>query len=84
MKMDSDLTSLKTISSKIEFKRKFRLWEMYRATVFAPRAMLKLIRNKKSNLLDQNFVKRIQLAITEVNGCAICSYGHAKWLCVKE
>lgn len=66
------------ISSRIEFKRKFSLPEMYRATVFAPRAMSKLIGNKKSKLVDQNFVKRFQLAVTEVNGCAICSYGHAK------
>nr|WP_262917794.1 carboxymuconolactone decarboxylase family protein [Muricauda sp. F6463D] len=51
---------------------------MYGAAVFAPRAMSKLIGNNKSKLVDQNFVKRIQLAVTEVNGCAICSYGHAK------
>ncbi|MAU16764.1 MAG: alkylhydroperoxidase [Muricauda sp.] len=69
---------MKTISSRITYKRKFSLREMYGATVFAPRAMSKLIGNKKSKLVDQNFVKRIQLAVTEVNGCAICSYGHAK------
>ena len=62
----------------MEFKRKFSLQEMYRATVFAPKAISKLIGNKKSKLIKQTFVKRIQLAITEVNGCAICSYGHAK------
>jgi len=78
MKKESDITSLKTISSRVEFKRKFSLREMYHATVFAPKAMSKLIGNKKSKLVDQNFVKRIQLAVTEVNGCAICSYGHAK------
>jgi len=76
--MKSNLTSVKTINSRTEFKRRFSLREMYLATVFAPRAISKLIGNKKSNLIDQNFVKRIQLAITEVNGCAICSYGHAK------
>lgn len=76
--MESDITSLKTISSRTEFKRKFSLREIYRAAVFAPRAMSKLIGNKKSKLVDQNFVKRIQLAVTEVNGCAVCSYGHAK------
>lgn len=76
--MESNLTSLKSISSRIEFKRKFSLLEMYRAAVFAPRAISKLIRNKKSKLLGQNFIKRLQLAVTEVNGCAICSYGHAK------
>jgi AhpD family alkylhydroperoxidase len=78
MKMENNLTALKKINSRIEFKRKFSLTEMYRTAVFAPRAMSKLIRNKKSKEIDQNFVKRIQLAVTEVNGCAICSYGHAK------
>lgn len=76
--MGSENLIPKTISSRVEFKRKFSLQEMYRAAVFAPRAMSKLIANKKSKLVDQNFVKRIQLAVTEVNGCAICSYGHAK------
>lgn len=76
--MESEITSVKTISSRTEFKRKFSLREMYRAAVFAPKAMSKLIGNKKSKLVNQNFVKRIQLAVTQVNGCAICSYGHAK------
>ena len=77
-KMKKHITLPKSISSRIEFKRKFSLREMYRAVVFAPRAMSKLIGNKKSKLVDKNFVKRLQLAVTEVNGCAICSYGHAK------
>ena len=76
--MKERITLPKSISSRSEFKRKFSLLEMYRAAVFAPRAMSKLIGNNKSKLVDQNFVKRIQLAVTEVNGCAICSYGHAK------
>ncbi len=73
-----DIILPKTISSRIEYKRKFSLREMYRAAVFAPKAMSKLIGNKKSKLIDKNFVKRLQLAVTEVNGCALCSYGHAK------
>ena len=77
-KISRDITLPKSISSRIEFKRKFSLQEMYRAVVFAPRAMSKLIGNKKSKLVDVNFVKRLQLAVTEVNGCAICSYAHAK------
>ena len=68
----------KSISSRAEFKRKFSLWEMYRAAVFAPRAKLKVDENKKNKLVDKKFVKRLQLAVTEVNGCTICSYGHAK------
>ncbi len=73
-----NITLAKSISSRIEFKRTFSLWEMCRAVVFAPRAMSKLIGNKKSKLVDKNFVKRLQLAVTEVNGCVMCSYGHAK------
>lgn len=77
-KMKNDLTLPQSIISRTEFKRKFSLREMYLAAVYAPRAMLKLIKNNKSKLVDKNFIKRIQLAVTEVSGCAICSYGHAK------
>lgn len=51
---------------------------MYRSFVFLPRAMVKLIGNAKSEVVDQNFVKRLQLAVTEVNGCPACSYQHTK------
>ncbi len=73
--------SIKTpekISSRIEFKRKFNLCELYRAFVFFPGAISKLVENKKSKLLDKQFVERLQLAVTEVNGCAVCSYYHTK------
>ncbi|MFA6618777.1 MAG: carboxymuconolactone decarboxylase family protein [Candidatus Neomarinimicrobiota bacterium] len=60
------------------FKRKFTLWELYRSFIFVPRAILKLIKNSKSKLLDQHFIERLQLAVTEVNGCAACSYQHTK------
>ncbi|MDK2867587.1 MAG: hypothetical protein PWP51_2866 [Clostridiales bacterium] len=33
---------------------------------------------KKEGLLDDPFIERIMLAVTEVNGCEICSYGHTK------
>ena len=67
-----------SISSRTEFKRKFSLWEMYRSFVFVPRAMSKIIANNKSKLVDNHFIERIQLAVTEVNGCAACSYQHTK------
>ena len=66
------------ISSRVEFKRKFSLFEMYRSFVYAPRAVRKLISNAKSQLVDQHFIERLQLAVTEVNGCAACSYQHTK------
>jgi len=76
--MEGDIALPKPITSRIEFKRKFSLLEMYRAVVFAPRAVSRLIGNGKGRLVEENFVKRLQLAVTEVNGCALCSYGHAK------
>lgn len=76
--MQKNETLLDSVSQRIEFKRQFTLREMYRAAVFAPRAMSRLIGNKKSKIVDLHFVERLQLAVTEVNGCALCSYGHAK------
>lgn len=37
-----------------------------------------LSRAKKKQELDQKFIERIMLAVTEVNDCAICSYAHTK------
>jgi len=34
--------------------------------------------NRRSKLIDQQFQERIMLAVTEVNGCAVCSYAHTK------
>jgi len=65
-----------SISSRVEYKRKFSLKEMYRAFTFIPGAILKLIENRKSKLFGKDFIERLQLAVTEVNGCAACSYAH--------
>lgn len=61
-----------------DFKRKFSFWELYRALIFLPRAMSKLAGNKKSKLVSSEFIERLQLAVTEVNGCPACSYQHTK------
>ncbi len=66
------------VLQRSEFKRKFSLQELYRSFVFTPRAIPKLMQNNKTKLLDQNFIERLQLAVTEVNGCAACSYQHTK------
>jgi len=66
------------ISSRTEYKRRFSFWEMYRSFACIPRAIPDLIRNRKSKLVDPDLVKRIELAVTEVSGCAACSYEHAK------
>ena len=62
--------------SRSEYKRKFSFLELYRSYVYLPRAIRKLRGNKKSKLVDSHFVERLQLAVTEVNGCAACSYAH--------
>ncbi len=66
------------ISSRTEFKNRFSLWEMYRSFIYLPRALAKMIGNSKSKLVDNDFLKRLQLAVTEVSGCPACSYFHTK------
>lgn len=68
----------KHISSRNEYKHKFSLSDMYKSFVFVPRAITILISNKKTNLVNGKFINRLQLAVTEVNGCTVCSYAHAQ------
>ncbi len=35
-------------------------------------------KSKRNNELSSGFIERIMLAVTEVNGCEICSYAHTK------
>ena len=42
------------------------------------RTMRYMLKAKKSKDMSQKFIERIMLAVTEVNGCAICSYAHTK------
>lgn len=63
-------------SKGAEYKRKFSFTELYRSYLYVPRAIAKLRKNKKENLISQKFIERMQLAVTEVNGCAACSYAH--------
>jgi AhpD family alkylhydroperoxidase len=64
------------IALMTRYKRKFSLGEMYCAFTKIPRAIVTLVRNKRKKILDKEFVERLQLAVTEVNGCAACSYAH--------
>jgi AhpD family alkylhydroperoxidase len=49
---------------------------MYRAFVLIPGALAKMIGNCRKKLLSKDFIERLQLAVTEVNGCAACSHAH--------
>lgn len=76
--MGKKVTLSESVTQREEFKRRFSLWELYRSMVYAPRAASKLIGNSKSKLVNPHFVERLQLAVTEVNGCAACSYQHTQ------
>lgn len=76
--MNTEIKIPEAIASRREFKRKFSFLELYRSLVFVPRAMSTLAGNNKSNLVSKEFVERLQLAVTEVNGCPACSYQHTK------
>ncbi len=76
--MNNQVNLPDSVRSRSEFKRKFSFSELYTSLVFAPRAMRKLIKNKKTKLISEQFVERLQLAVTEVNGCPACSYQYAK------
>ena len=76
--MKKEITLPESISMRTEFKRKFSFGQMYFSFVYAMGAFSVLSKNKKSGLLHPDFVERLQLAVTEVNGCAACSYQHTK------
>lgn len=76
--MNKNKTLTELVSQKVNYKRKFSLGELYCSFVFVPRALYKLAKNNKSGLVDGQFIERLQLAVTEVNGCAACSYQHTK------
>lgn len=71
------------IGSRTGYKRKFSFAEMAGAFAQIPGAAAAMIGNKRRKLLAQDFVERLQLAVTEVNGCAACSYAHA-YLALKQ
>lgn len=76
--MEKNIKIPDSIGLRREYKRKFSFWELYRSLVYIPGAMSILIANNKSNLVSKQFIERLQLAITEVNGCPACSYQHTK------
>jgi AhpD family alkylhydroperoxidase len=56
----------------------YSLGEFYNITYLAFFSAYDLIYATKNKLLNKHFIERIMLAVTEVNGCEICSYAHTK------
>jgi len=74
--MFKGITIPDSIGLQENYKRKYNFWEMYMAFSRIPGAAMKLAKNKRKQLLSGHFVDRLQFAVTEVNGCAACSYAH--------
>ena len=67
------------VNMKDTFGRKlYSLIEYYRITYLAFFSIPKFAKIKKNKLLSEHFIERIMLAVTEVNGCVVCSYAHTK------
>ncbi len=60
------------------YKKKYNIIEFYKASMLLAKAITLLIRNNKNKIIDKLFIQRIHLAVTEVNGCPVCSYEHTK------
>lgn len=58
------------------FNRIYSIGEFYIALLFALRTLKYYRRSKKE--ISYEFSERIMLAVTEVNGCEVCSYVHTK------
>lgn len=65
-----------SFGKEAQYKRKFSFLELYLSYLYVPRAIAILRKNKKEEQISQLFIERMQLAVTEVNGCAACSYAH--------
>lgn len=76
--MKHEIIIPESIASRRDFKKKFSFVELYRSMVYVPGALSKLIGNNKTKLVIPEFIERLQLAVTEVNGCPACSYQHTK------
>ncbi|MGD9568699.1 MAG: carboxymuconolactone decarboxylase family protein [Sedimentibacter sp.] len=60
------------------YKKIYTHHEFYRAIFEAVRSFKYFIAARRKKLLSPEFIERIMLAVTEVNGCEVCSYAHTK------
>ena len=60
------------------YKRRFNFKDHYRIMAHGMVAFPRLALNFIVKTVDHKFIERLMLATTEVNGCAACSYYHAR------
>ncbi len=63
----------------MEFGRKlYSLGEIYTILYKGIRSAPYMSKAKRKGEMNTEFIERIMLAVTEVNGCPLCSYAHAR------
>ncbi|MGB4439157.1 MAG: carboxymuconolactone decarboxylase family protein [Sedimentibacter sp.] len=60
------------------YKKIYTHHEFYWAIFEAVRSFKYFSAARRKKLLSPKFIERIMLAVTEVNGCEVCSYAHTK------
>jgi AhpD family alkylhydroperoxidase len=60
------------------YKRVYSIRTSYRLFTDALRSFPAMLRGKRGGALSAGFRERIMLAVTEVNGCAVCSWAHTR------
>lgn len=63
---------------QILYKKQYWVKEFYDVLIKGLRTYKFLKRCEKNHELSKPFIERIMLAVTEVNGCEVCSYAHTK------
>lgn len=58
------------------FRHRYNLIEYYVVIRQAIRSIGTMIKTRHNHTISNEFMERLMLAVTEVNGCEICAYGH--------
>jgi AhpD family alkylhydroperoxidase len=70
---------MNTKENDINIGRKlYTVKETYWISYNGLRTIKYMLKAKRNLQMDQKFIERMMLAVTEVNNCAICSYAHSK------
>ncbi len=70
---------MNTKENDINIGRKlYSVKETYWISYNGLRTIKYMLKAKRNLQMDQKFIERIMLAVTEVNNCAICSYAHSR------
>ena len=58
--------------------RRYSLKELYWIVYHGMRSLPHMVKARRKKELGKEFTERIMLAVTQVNGCAVCSYAHTR------